>query len=395
MPFLIVIYILANIGFSYLNGNIALFVMLLVSLFLIYKSYNTSLLKITQQKLLICYIVFILYIWHYRDNNILGYVSTIIQVLSISIVVCLNRELLLKVIGLYIRVFSWISGISLFFWVLYLLGIYNISLGTIAFSGVYEFDNYIFFFLKQGDNLWARFQCLFDEPGTYSLLCIITLLLNRFKRDKYSAILLVSILFTLSLAGYLILIFILFYKYIIETKGGLLKLVPFLFCFGIYWMGVNYNGGDNILNSAILFRLQLNDDNEISGYNRRTKDFDYFYENQVKGEVWLMGIGGKRYKEKHFENSVDYKGYIAYDGVIGLVFFILLYLLILKSYAITKDTILIFMVFVIIFLRGFVFSFSPGSMILLNMAMFYLSNESGYITYNNQSQYAFKGENTI
>lgn len=374
MAYIIILLILSSIGFSVINGSIAVLCTFVISTLIFIIALKTDLFYVTKRKLIISILLFLLFLWHGRDNNIIGFSGIFIQTFSFSIVLFLNKNIQNEVINKLIRIFVWISGISLLFWVLYLLGIYNLSWGTINFSDVYLFKNYLFFICPE-DGVWPRFQCVFVEPGAYGLYCIIILLFNKFKRDRYSLILLLSVAFTLSLASYIILVFILFYKFIVVKSRSLLhKLIPFILCTGIYIVGINYNSGDNIFYEAILFRLKLNENNEMIGYNRTTDDFEHYFETKVKGKSLIFGIGSKLYSTLQFEDSVDYKAFIALDGLLGLFIFCLLYFYILKSFPINKDTILAVSIFILIFYRGFVLAFNPGTMMLLYLSVSYLSH---------------------
>ena len=371
MPFFIVLLIFACIGFSFINGIIATIVEVVIVLLVLAKSYKTNLFQVTNKKLLILGLLTILYLWHIRGSNIFGFVSVFIEILSFAVVIFLNDKLQIRVINLFVKVFAVISGISLFFWILHLIGIYNYSLGVITFNGVYQFDNYIFFY--GSNSILPRFKCLFVEPGAYGLLCTIALLLNDFKRDGYSFAILLSSLFTLSLATYLILVFIYFYRFLVKTKHFIALLKPIFVIGCICYLGLNYNGGDNIINNAILFRLKLDEENRLISYNRRTDDFSNFYENKVKGKILFFGIGAKSYRMHGFEDSVDYKAYIALDGLLGIFLLASLYICILKSFSINRQSFLPFLVFLIIFSRGFVFTFTMGTMIIYYLSISSLS----------------------
>lgn len=371
MPFFIVLLIFACIGFSFINGIIATIVEVAIVFLVLVKSYKTNLFQVTNKKLLILGLLTVLYLWHIRGSNVFGFISVFIEILSFAVVIFLNDKLQIRVINLFVKVFSVISAISLFFWILHLVGIYNFSIGTTTFKEVYQFENYLFFY--GSDSILPRFKCLFVEPGAYGLLCTIALFLNNFKRDRYSFVILLSSLFTLSLATYIILVFIYFYRYLSKTKHFITLLKPICVIGCICYIGLNYNGGDNVINNAILFRLKLDEDNRLIAYNRRTDDFSHFYETKVKGKILFFGIGAKSYYKRGFEDSVDYKAYIALDGLFGICLFASLYLCILKSFPINKESFLSFLVFLIIFSRGFVFTFTMGTMIIYYLSISSLS----------------------
>jgi hypothetical protein len=379
-----VVLIYACLGFSFLNGNIGSFCQIISCLILCYLNGKSKIkyFYVTKNKLIIIGVTSILWMWHGRENNLYGFLSVLIQVTSISTMFFLNNETLLKVAQWFAKSFSIVSCVSLLFWVLHLLGISFIAPQKIMYLGLYELNDYFFFF-KSEESVFPRFQCLFSEPGEYGMLCVICILIRGFKKDRYTVILLAAALFSLSLASYLLLAIILFFKYVIQKRKFKSLFIPVIILGGFYILGTTYNDGDNIINNAILWRLTLNDDNQLEYYNRRTVEFDSYYDKEIQDYKLISGIGQQEYTIRQFENSVDYKGYIALDGLVGLCLFVTLYLLIYRYIGNSCNTFLSFVIFVIIFIRGFVFSFSPGSLILYFLTLWSAKNQNSLsYTYN-------------
>ena len=361
-------------GFSYFSGIIGLFTSAIFAFFIVCLNKKPG--NIDSNKLLIFFSVAFLLFWHQREMNIWGLVTLVLKLFCFFSVLHLDHLVLNAVRNKFLKIFAFISSISLFFWCLHLVGINVFPTTDITMEGVYKLENHVVFVTLDG-GFYKRFQCLFIEPGLYGLLCVISLLLNNFKKDFKSAIYIISCFFSLSLSAYILLIILLIYRYYITKKFKFLNyFVPIVLIFGIYHFGVSYNGGDNILNNAIFWRLTLDDDNKLAHYNRRTEDFDDYYEKNICGSKLLLGIGAKEYSTRQFENSVDLKGFIALNGVVGLALFLLYYYRVLKIIRLNRDVLLVLIVFLIIFYRGFVMSLSLGGLLLYYLSIITIGIDS-------------------
>ncbi len=366
--------IIFGLGFSVINGNIAILVNLFLTLMIFLMGIRNSLFSLNLGKIWIMIPLSVLILWHSREQNLVGLFVNIVQVISICLIISLRIDILRETKAVFLRLFSVVSAVSLFFWILYLLGISIFPSFPIGYSDTYELQNHIVF-VETTDKMFMRFQCLFVEPGLYGMLCVISLILNDFRKDKNSFIYILSALFSLSLSTYLLLLFSFIYRLFIIKRVKLYVLILVIGSFaGLCVFFVNYKGGDNIINEAIFFRLQLDDDNKMIAYNRSTDYFEDYYERNVKGDVLLFGIGSEKYSALHFEDSVDVRAYITLDGLVGLALFIIFYFLTLRYSGVNNYSILMISVYLIIFLRGFVFSFSYGGLLLFIISMFLYKN---------------------
>ena len=372
--------IIFGFGFSVINGNIATLTNLFLTLMIFLMGIRNSLFRLNLGKIWIIIPLSMLIIWHSREQNITGLIVSLIQIISICLIISLRMEIIKETKAVFLKFFSVVSAVSLFFWILYLFGISFFSSFPISYSDVYELQNHIVF-IKTADQLFMRFQCLFVEPGLYGMLCVISLILNDFRKDKKSFIYILSALFSLSLATYLLLLLSFIYMMLVINR--IKFYVAFLIIGGFTCLCVflmNYKGGDNIVNEAIFFRLQLDDDNKMVAYNRATLNFEDYYERNVKDDVLLFGIGSEKYSVLHFEDSVDVRAYITLDGLVGLTLFLLFYLLTLRYSGSNKFTVLMIGVYLIIFLRGYVFSFSYGGLLLFIVSMASYRNQRPFQT---------------
>ena len=368
--------LLFGFGFSVINGNLAIVANLLLTTIIVLISAKSKMISFTQREFKIIIPLVLLLIWHSRDANFAGLLATFLQSLSLCVIVGFKWDVLIEIKKVFLKLFATISAISLFFWVLYLLGISVFPSYKMDFSEVYVLKNHMVF-IETEDHLFRRFQCLFVEPGMYGILCVISLIINDFKKDKKSLFFILSALFSLSLSTYLLLTLVFVYRLIVFYKTRLYKIALIIASFiGMYVLVINYNNGDNVINEAIFFRLQLDENNKMMTYNRNTEDLENFYDRKVTGGVMFSGIGSEKYKAMHFDDSVDIKAYITLDGLIGLSLLLLFYFLTLKYAGINKTTVLLVGVFLVVFYRGFVFTFTYGGLLLFLTSILANSNNS-------------------
>ena len=189
--------------------------------------------------------------------------------------------------------------------------------------------NYIFYVYSDYYNL--RFNGPFIEAGHLGMMSAFLLMANGYDlKKKENIILLVTLLLTLSLAGYtLACIGYLFVCYIhgrVRLRW-VLMLVAFISL--IYFGGYYYNGGDNILNNMILSRLESDEEKGFSGNNRVGNEvmlyFYYMFSNQ---KLLLFGYGKEMYdwllSQGHGGTGV-YMWTVQY-GVVGTIAAMMFYL---------------------------------------------------------------------
>lgn len=368
--------IVISFGFSYFTGIIGIVISTILALFVLF--FDNGCKGLTKKRALIFVCAILLLLWHNREMNFGGFVAFILKLFCIYSVLQLKSEILNEVRKKFLNIFTIISGVSLFFWCLYLMGINIFPTSKITMEGLYELENHVVFVTTDGQiELYRRFQSVFLEPGIYGLLCVICLVLNKFQKDIRSLVLLLSCIFSLSLAAYLILLFLVLYRfYVIKRKTLVNLLMPLFIILGVYYVGMNYNGGDNVLYNAIFWRLTLDDENNLAGYDRRTDHFDDYFETMIRGKKIMVGIGPTEYAKRQFDDSVDLKGFIALDGIVGLSLFMIFYLITLKCSVINRETVMAVIVFLLIFYRGFVMSLTLGGILLYVMAIVTIGYET-------------------
>lgn len=189
---------------------------------------------------------------------------------------------------------------------------------------MYTFSNYYFFLIEDGQlfSFFPRFQSVFPEPAYLGSTCALLLMTQRGHWKRwYNIVLLVALLFSFSLAGYVYIIVITFLNLWIQRKKIFAKAIAVVLLVGSVIGGsFFYNDGDNLIHNLILLRLEI-EDGELEGNNRVTKDFDAEFDSFIQSSDILFG----REKDNTFGDS-GYKVFIYDYGFVGLFLLIVFYI---------------------------------------------------------------------
>lgn len=218
-----------------------------------------------------------------------------------------------------------------------------------------ENDNYIFFnygfYLKKigeyglissADARSMRFTGVFLEPGYLSAMLVFLIYARKFDFTKReNRILLYSILLSFSLAGYLMLfVAYIFHTFINKLSFKKILIFPFVI-FLIYFVAINFNGGNNYLNTLIVDRLMLDEDLLISGNNRTTEiTREYFYQGLKNGDSFF-GLGVEKVNQLNGGRLSTFDGksiagtgaiyYFVVHGILAALLYLLFYILIARD----------------------------------------------------------------
>lgn len=195
----------------------------------------------------------------------------------------------------------------------------------------YLFYNY-YFALKQVFSYsdFPRFFSVFLEPGYLGTLLSFLLYANRFDLSKKrNIILVIALLFSLSLAGYLTTI-IGYVLFLLQEGKKIGKTVfALLFIFGALWTSTIYNNGENAINKMIVARLQIDDTKGISGNNRNSKITDDYFEQIVTSGDILWGDRNsddiKGQEESQKISGAGYKVFFIRSGLMSFMLYLLFY----------------------------------------------------------------------
>lgn len=162
----------------------------------------------------------------------------------------------------------------------------------------------------------TRFNAFFLEPGHQAIVSFFILMANKLdiKKNIYTITLLVAILLSVSLAGYILLAIGL----VCLKFSNIKKLLQVAAMLGVIFIGVQiWNGGDNVINEKIISRLSYDENKGISGNNRFFESTDYLFDVMIRDGYLLTGM-----REKANEDEIGgagYKIFILQNGLIAAV----------------------------------------------------------------------------
>ena len=208
--------------------------------------------------------------------------------------------------------------------------------GTFVHPNYEPYLNYIFY-LKTTFTLegFYRFNAFFLEPGHQAILSSFLMMANRydFKRCPWLIVLAIAVLFSLSLAGYLLS----FIGFILLKVNNLTKtLVAIGAVLAIVIGSMVMGGEDSALNSLIIKRLEYDKQEGIKGNNRFFNNTDFVYKRTVGTKYFWIGVKSKANME--LISGAGYKIYILNYGMGGILFVILFYLLVIPTHPAKRYT---------------------------------------------------------
>lgn len=196
--------------------------------------------------------------------------------------------------------------------------------GTFVHPDYPPYTNYIFFIKTTFDyGFFQRFNAFFLEPGVVSMVSLFLIIANKFdlRNNPWLWVLLTAIVFSFSLAGYLLtLTAIALFKVNTLTKGLAFITVLLVMVIAIQ----NIGGGDNALNELILERLEYDESKGIKGNNRYSNNTDYAFDKAMDSGDYLFGVFDKQNMDLISGSGI--KIYILRYGAIGMIIVLALYL---------------------------------------------------------------------
>lgn len=195
---------------------------------------------------------------------------------------------------------------------------------------------------------FPRFCGPFLEPGQLATFLAFLLYVLKFDFSKKSRyVLLIALLFSFSLAGYVLALI----GAIMQKSNSIKKFIPLIFIIGItYVVGKNYNNGDNLLNNYILVRLEYDEEKGIAGNDRSSTIADDIFENYVLTNTEYLLFGCEKYRGVAIGGS-GYVLYIINYGIFSLIFIILFYSFTSYGAKNRKEMTMLFILVVLSFLQ--------------------------------------------
>jgi len=342
---------------------------LIISLIVLVSSFFAHVLfSFRIKNILLMIIFFLLARFGATRGNFNSFLATFLYSIPLIVFIGLKDKYKIEFLFFFTKTFSLILGISLIGWILYLVGV-NLPHNSITYGyseirdeEQYFFDNYYFFLVNKGfsgmsDLFLTRFSSIFIEPGHISVVIVLLLHIHNYDfKNKYVIFLFCSLLFTFSLAGYLLCLFSFFAYLLQKSKKRIFGIIIFVFsiwCIQLFF--TNYNDGNNLINQLIFERLKFDDNKFISGNNRDFEQVsDYFYMHFLKSNDFLMGFD--IYKIFGDTSSVSWKVYLMRYGLLGLFLLLLFWIQVAKSYKCYESYIIMFLyMFIFVQTSHFVF----------------------------------------
>lgn len=340
---------------------------------------------VSQKRLFIC-LLFVIAATIGVKENLNAYLRSVFILLPCLFFFLIKREVIFKdIIELITNFFAILLPISL------LAFITSFFLHLPAFgyfehpSGVYSiYTNYIIFIKSPFYDI--RFSSIFLEPGHLGMICSFILFANKYNFKDWRVIsILICSLFTLSLAGYVLILigylFILFLGGKITISKILMSL---FFLLGSYIFAISYNNGDNYVNEMIISRLELDEEKGFKGNNRVYGSLEDYFIFFIKSDNLWRGIGSQEFvaiRETETFGGAGWKVYLLMNGLLSLSFIFLAYLYL--GLKLSNDKLFAFLFF-LLFLLAFIQRAYPfwASWLLLYMSSIKQPLHDKSITYS-------------
>lgn len=294
--------------------------------------------------------------YKYPNHSFFRVIISIGTFSTLSSILLLSQKDKGALLGFISNVMGLLLAVSLTGWCLYLVGykfpvFENIDLKTDLH---FLTNHYVFFENASSPSIFPRFRGFFIEPGQLATPCTFLFFARgAIFKDKINIILLLAILISFSLAGYVALLVGLFLKNLfIEKKYKIARILGFvLILSSIGWYSIQNASKDDPLMSLVIERLEYDEELGIAGNNRTDSEFDNHFEQFLKSDkiFWGMGDEIKIGYESWTNHASGIKKFFVNFGLLGIITMILLTGLLLKrNYC--RETLVFFVVIWMAFL---------------------------------------------
>lgn len=300
------------------------------------------------------------------SGNLNLYIFTILGSLPVISIVLLRDEYLVDLLDSFQKIMYPLLALGSFFWILHLVGFdlpsTEVTFGeTAGQSGMpdaqYYFSNHFLYlvnnsaFVRWNADIptFFRFSSIFSEPGYLGIMLTFLLYINKFDmKDRRNIVYLISLLLTLSLAGYIMALLAYTAQRLELSKNRIAVLVSIgIALMAGYLFFSNYKGGNNAINDAIIARLKVEEDGNIAGNNRTSEALDKQFEDFLTSTDLFFGFPNR----DQIEFGVGYKKFLLKNGLFGLALFLIFLSRISKRAGNYRSWIL-FILYVLMFARG-------------------------------------------
>ncbi len=259
----------------------------------------------------------------------------ILLFLTMSSVVILSVDEMKYLLKVITNCFVVILVISIFGWVLYLIGFPLSYTGPHYHqNGFHVYYDYFFFTVGSSSTLeYQRFSSVFLEPGQMATPCAFLFHLNT-RNDRIfrfrNMIMLVAIIMSFSLVAYGLLLFSIVANLLTRSNSKYtfpIMVVTLSLFGGLYWYFSTNE--DTAVYARIISRLEYDEEsNTISGYNRTGENFEIHYANLMQSSDKYFGARDQLTEGNNWTvQASGYKKFIVYHGIVGFSLVLLLMLM--------------------------------------------------------------------
>jgi hypothetical protein len=300
--------------------------------------FSKKLFEFNLNKLWATLMLFIIAILYSNNLNFIAFIAVFLSFIPYVILVFFKKQINVEILSFCTKGLSILLIPSLIAY-LFSFIITLPSLGQIIHpnSDKYIFENY-FFFIEYtgllGINV-RRFSSIFLEPGYLGTCCAFLLFANNFNFNKReNKIILIALIFSLSLAGYLIFLLGLILNKLlilkkINSKVKFITRAILLFSI-VFFVSQKYNDGNNVINLAFFNRLEQDSEKGIKGNNRTSSNTGAVFEQFISSDLIWYGLDRTQFKsdvEDDIIQGAGYQMYILQHGVVPVIVLLLFYLL--------------------------------------------------------------------
>lgn len=229
------------------------------------------------------------------------------------------------------------------------------SFGTVRIDNDYQnylpYTNHIIFIKASMFSYGYRFTGPFLEPGHLGMMSAFLLYANKFNlKDKRLIGIIVVLLFSLSLAGYVLAAIGYCFNKLVNDRNFLIKIAgAVVLIIPIYLFSLTYNGGHNFINEWVIERLQYDKQKGFAGNNRVFGQIDDYYKFMLSNPKYFWnGYDNETIRWLAQEKNSRGTGYVMYvvmNGFLGLIITSLFYVFYAAS-ARCKKYALLYLVYV-------------------------------------------------
>jgi len=271
-------------------------------------------------------------------GGLTGILNFIRLVVVFAFVLAMDKNEKKQIVTTSTTTYAWIVGVSMIAYLFVIAGV-NLPYSVISVPDNFfypPFLNYRLFIMSTNmtDFFFQRFQSIFTEPGHLSVISALFVYVNRYELKRKSVLIIfISVLLSLSLAGYVLMIL----GYLIQMvakSSKVYKTVLKITAVTVLLIGMGFSfyvrNPDSVFSVLIMSRVMPGEDGNIQGWNRERANFIHFYETQflvsTENILWGMNLSeAERWVLFGRGGNNSYRVFLLNNGVIALILLFLMY----------------------------------------------------------------------